>query len=924
MRKDRFWILAAVLFVIFAVCSCTGKTDTAESAASAAGVTETVQAEARGKDTAVPEAEESTETSAAAETEDIRVPENVEPEEEIAEPDVAEENIQNTAGETCAEEETSESVEAPLCIACFSYRGVDADITAYGDHAVISFTSDVDEDDVLYCAELLMETYPESAAVEYRIEGSRVTLSYPAQGRDVLTSVIAALEGDAEYLIDSFKNIQPFETVALKDAAAEAEKASVSQQEEAPLVTMKEAEAPLYFLSFSYRGIEADVTAYTDHAIVTLPEGTTDDDITECAALFEKSYPEAAAVTTYDFYEDVLMLYYPETDGEFIEYAVFLLASEAEYYIDSLMRTQDESTEETETPAKIEAVSSAEDSAILRRTFSYRFFTSDVTAYSDCAILTLPEGTDDEDIAYLASLVVISYPEAEYVTYTVGDGIVSLSYPECSREYIEAAYSQLASDAVHLIDSLVERDEIEIESVIVRPAIEEERAVLSGTFSYKEVTSDYDIYSDHAYITLPDGAMEEDVNYVASLVVDAYPESEAVTYSVNDSVVGLLYPEQSDSYLFLAASRLEEIVENVIDSFTAVEPVAGEFVEEETPEEDVLFSKVFSYRGVVSEVCVYEDHASLTLPNGTTGADITSFASLIVRSYPEAESVEYSVSDSAVTLSYPQTSRDFLLLAYDVLEREAEYYIDAIIAGAAEAVIEAETEIAAEETETVAEEAGMDEALPEVEEENDAYVAPSSEADTEIAVEEDMTQALPEERTEKDNVASEAEKTETVSPEKGEKSAMSFEVTPAVSKTAGAVRRYSVAASFSGSWNFAGFGISAKGFNASADVRFDVSFTERFAAGAKASYTFKFRYLEAKVYGMYTFFESGKNSVYALAAFGADITFVARKVGFVAEAGAGYQYSITDHISAFAEISGLYSTIRRFDITGYAGVRYTF
>lgn len=138
------------------------------------------------------------------------------------------------------------------------------------------------------------------------------------------------------------------------------------------------------------------------------------------------------------------------------------------------------------------------------------------------------------------------------------------------------------------------------------------------------------------------------------------------------------------------------------------------------------------------------------------------------------------------------------------------------------------------------------------------------------------------------------------------------------------ISSYSAAVSVTPAFNVAGFGISAKGFNMSFGLSFEMAVHEKISVGAKLSYNILFGYIQSNVFGKYDVIRLGNGDLYALLALGADYTLKANRFSFVAEAGAGYEYDITQNISAFAEISTQFSMIRHFDINGNIGARYTF
>lgn len=366
-----------------------------------------------------------------------------------------------------------------------------------------------------------------------------------------------------------------------------------------------------------------------------------------------------------------------------------------------------------ETPAEKAEAPAEEVLPVISTIFTYRGITSNIVVYSDNATLTIPAGTTNDDIASAASAVLAAYPEAQLVTYYVEDGIVNLTYPAQTDDYLLMALSTFESDAEWYIDmifaSLEAPAEEEAEAV-------EEEAVLplfSTLFSYRGVTSEINAYGDHATLTIPEGVSDEDIAACAAMLVAAYPEASAVTYSSADGVVELYYPEQSADFIEGAYAVLETEAEWLIDYLN---PVVEETVEKETVEEEAVLpviSTIFTYRGITSNIVAYSDNASITLPEGTTEKDVAECAVMLLKAYPEAAAVTYSVADGTVYLTYPTQSDEFITLAVSALEGEAKWYIDSLYAA-----IEAEKAAAVETAPATVEESAPAavEAAPAIEE----------------------------------------------------------------------------------------------------------------------------------------------------------------------------------------------------------------
>ncbi len=125
------------------------------------------------------------------------------------------------------------------------------------------------------------------------------------------------------------------------------EEAAVSQTVETAVKTeaetkvepkTAEVEKPLLGTELEYMGLKAEVSAYETHALVSLPEGTTEDDIAEIV----KSFPPGISTegVTYRFSDGALVLTYPSLTKEELS----VLAEKAEEafkaYIDSVIKEE--------------------------------------------------------------------------------------------------------------------------------------------------------------------------------------------------------------------------------------------------------------------------------------------------------------------------------------------------------------------------------------------------------------------------------------------------------------------------------------------------------------------------------------------------------------------------------------------------------
>ncbi len=700
---------------------------------------------------------------------------------------------------------------------------------------------------------------------------------------------------------------EPVVETVVEESVAEVETASVE-------------EIPAFSAIFSYKGVTSNIVAYRDHASITVPEGVTADDISTIASLLLMLYPEAAEVT-YSYQDGTLYLTYPEQAVEFIQTAIATLDSQAKWYIDEVTAVAEEIEEVAEEVAAAveEVIESTEltiaDDGTITCTYNYHdLATAKIVMGNEQTTITYPaEYIYSSDIeAFIASLVE-AYPSlAEYITYDIPEeGTLEIYYP---AEYVGGTYYKLetlayADEAVtayadailgELLNSYAEEAVAEAVDEEVEEAVEEDVPVFSTIFTYKGITSEIYAYSDYAVLSVPEGVTEEDIAALAEMLVAAYPEAEAVQYLLADGALILFYPEQSDAFVQAAVAQLESDAVYVIDLLTAeeeVEEVAVAEVEEEAVEETVaeevpVFSTIFTYRGITSNVVAYSDYAVLTIPEGTSEADIASCAAMLVEAYPEAALVQYAVADNTLTLYYPAQSDEFVQVACATLESEAKYLIDAVYAS-----FETETAVAAVVEEAPA--AVVEEAPAAVVEEAPAAVVEEAPA----AVVEEAPAAVVEEKAEEPVVV-----------------AAPAPVAEPVAAKESFIKSFSVGGVFEGGYNF-----NAKSLNYAVGLRGELEFTDKISAGLEVSYNFKYKYLHADAYGKYTFAEFGKLKVYGAGGVGLDVSFKGKKAGLTLNAAVGAEYEIIDNLAAFAEIGYQYSFLTKSsDLSLSVGAKYTF
>ncbi len=466
--------------------------------------------------------------------------------------------------------------------------------------------------------------------------------------------------------------------------------------------------------SFVMEGSKATIT-YPAHYIYK-------EDIDSFMALCVEKYPEYLSSVYYEIPEDgTLVIYYPE---EFVgglyerlgvlDYLNGIITSYIDAYVASVVsEASAEMTEETQ-----------DDGLVYSYTLDYKGVRSEIRAYSTYAVVTVPAGMTDEDIMAVKDMLVAEYPaEASLITYKLEDGTLTLMYPEQSSEFIIAVVNALRSEAVALIDSLASPSELE-------EVPTEGGHVYAGTLSYKGLSTTITLDNTMATLTVPAGIEKDDIDAVAYIVSAAYPEEASlVTYSFENGVLTLYYPEQTDEFLLSSLSALKEggmylvdlygevetavaeaadaVIETVVQVADAVEAVvdtAKALVEgfDLVVEEDGTIRATFNYRDYAyASVVVEEDMATITYPaQYIASSDIDEFMAEAVAEFPELlENVYYDVpEDGTLVIYFPGDyvgGTYYRLSVLDELDEEVTAYIDALVAA-----LEAETE---EETVVVAE-----------------------------------------------------------------------------------------------------------------------------------------------------------------------------------------------------------------------------
>ncbi len=500
-------------------------------------------------------------------------------------------------------------------------------------------------------------------------------------------------------------------------------------------------------------------------------------------------------------------------------------------------------------------------------TLTYKGITTTVVVTNTESTISLPEGMGLDEVLAVAELINSEYPdEAALVTYELDGDTLVLYYPEQTDEFLLSVVDILRAEAMALIDAYFS------DSVTVSSS-ESTDAVYSDTLSYRGLTTNVEVYSDGAVITVPEVFDYDDVAYVASLVLNAYPdEASLVYYDYRDSTLYLTYPEQEEEYLLavieLVRTEAMALIDKAIESGVLVDASPSESVKSSDSREytasgdnDVLFTFKYLYNGYTSDITVTSTNAVLSIPEGVTTEDIAAVAEMVSSRYPnEASLIVYTIEDGKLVLSYPEQSSEYLKSVLSYVEKEVKEILDLY-------------PVKAEES-----------AVTEITESSSLDVTDASESKV-------LTPVAP----------------------------------PVVVEEVKVFKGFSIAAAATPKYNFEGNGWLENGFALGFGLRAEAAFGS-FAFGLKGQYELS-SYVEAGAYVRWTFASADRTDFYAL--LGGGVTFgVGGKLGDVAglvEAGLGVDYRFSDNFSLFGEVTGQYS-IRKPGIEAGAtvGLKITF
>ena len=229
---------------------------------------------------------------------------------------------------------------------------------------------------------------------------------------------------------------------------------------------------------------------------------------------------------------------------------------------------------------------------------------------------------------------------------------------------------------------------------------EEEKLLLTETFSYRGFEASLEGYSKHAVVTLPEGPSEDDVRVVMKKALSDLGVAEIVTFEIEKQSLVIHYPEQNEESLRSLYEALASYLEALIDSLTppsepevavvktVAEPVAEApvVVVEEAVSEGVVaddgaekpYKVSFSYRGIKTDIEGYRTYTNVYIPLGVTKADVQGVVAFMLEKDSAFLLRSFKIDGAKVVFTYSEQSAEKVIEAVDSLREYLKAYIDSI------------------------------------------------------------------------------------------------------------------------------------------------------------------------------------------------------------------------------------------------------
>ena len=212
-------------------------------------------------------------------------------------------------------------------------------------------------------------------------------------------------------------------------------------------------EKPLLTETFSYKGYESSVEGYSTYALITLPEGLSEDDVRFVMkkALKELGVPE---VVTFEVEGNSLEIYYPEQNEESLRALYEALVSWLENLIDTLTPvTAAPVVEVAETKSEGVVADNGEEKPY-KVSFSYRGIKTDIEGYLTYTNVYIPLGVTKSDVQGVVSFMLNKDPDFLLKTFQIDGAKVVFTYSEQSSDKIIETVDALQEYLKAYIDSI--------------------------------------------------------------------------------------------------------------------------------------------------------------------------------------------------------------------------------------------------------------------------------------------------------------------------------------------------------------------------------------------------------------------------------------------------------------------------------------
>lgn len=342
----------------------------------------------------------------------------------------------------------------------YSCYGLKSEISLSLVKASFSYPEGVDDFEFSFFVDYLLGKYTLSDDCTYSFGGNALIFEYAEKETSVLYDFVSEiLESADEYIYENYVN----KSIVVEDISVD---------------HIDYVEEPLITLSFDHMGIVSEVEVYSDHATISIPYGTTENDINEIINIIVKKYPEATSEIRYEIADNLFVLYYTECDEEYLNGVLDDIYDDAVAYIDSLFEKDEEVVEEVPEKVDEKALETPYETV-----FNYENVSLTIEAYPEYALMSPSSSLSSFDLDSL-----MSYLEGEgfdFFTsyYIVGDDAV-FGYLKSDKEAVEREIAIFKGKLVSFIDSEKKTPEPEIVKEKTKPVTFVFDAGVRGLYKY--------------------------------------------------------------------------------------------------------------------------------------------------------------------------------------------------------------------------------------------------------------------------------------------------------------------------------------------------------------------------------------------------------------------------------------------------------